>query len=228
MNTKSSPHPDLRPRRASEARRTSLSACALAILVGLCGCSTQPAPDSPKGALQALIDAWGRGALDELERRVVPEQAHSVVDTLSAVRDFLAANDALCRHVRDQVGLGIVDQIDQSYVAMNLNVFSPNIRLLDETITGERARVRFVINDTLPPRDADLRRIDGRWMYDAGEGFHEGVPEAFCEMAAGLQRVLNDLRSGDPPAAEIRRDSRILMERVRDALSPGAAKLGRG
>ncbi len=163
-----------------------------------------------------------------MEALIVPDHAKEVTRMLVAVDDFLAANDALCRYVREHVALGISLTIDQSELAARLDIFSRYVDLLSETIDGDQAVVVFQVDRDLPLKRAILHRIDGRWRYDPGPGYREEIPRAFASMAAGLRRVHDDLRSGRLPLAELKQDPARLGDEVRLRLSPGVRMLPAG
>lgn len=209
---------------------------AIAVTVALAGCSRQPDGTSqtaqgasealsPRQTLTRMLAIHGSGEYQKLEPLVCPGRTAEIAATLSAVDDFLTANRLLCDYLRDNVGLGLAQTVDQSFLSHNLGVFSPYIELLDETIDGDTARVSFVVDEQLPAKRATLRRVDGVWRYDPGPGYDPRLPKAFHRMARGLRLVLDDLKRGRLSVEQIRDDPELLMEEVRVRLLPGVKML---
>lgn len=206
------------------------------LLMSCAACGRAPGPPaggiaapgestSPKATLERIMALRKSGAYAKMEELIVPERRHEVSRTLVAVDDFLHANAEICRYVREHVALGAAQAMDQSALAGNLEIFSPFVELLHESIDGERAAVAFQVDRKLPLKHAELRRVDGRWLYDPGPGYQPDIPAAFGRMARGLRQVLADLRSGRLPADELRANPDRLLEEVRLRLAPGARML---
>ena len=86
------------------------------------GCTRAPTPAAaqaptaavgPRDTLARLIELRGAQKYRELTPLVVPGRGEDVVKFLMAVDDFLAANRRLCDWLRDHVGLGLSQIIDQ-------------------------------------------------------------------------------------------------------------------
>ena len=173
--------------------------------------------ESPTVVIERLIDARSRGAYAAFSELVIPEQREKVVSLLMAVDEFLHANDALCRYVRDEISLGLAETIDHGHWGARLEVFSRYVQLINETIDGDQAQVAYMIDQRLPVRYAELVRRDGRWLYDPGDGYDERLPEAFRRMARGLRDVREDLVRG-----------RMTQEELRDKRSVCSKRFGCG
>ena len=166
----------------------------------------------------------------DLRRLVVPQRVNEVEETLTAIDDFLDANEQLCGWIREHVGIGLSQTIDQSDWADNLGLFSRHVALLDEAVDPVRkdqASVSFTVDGGLPAQSARLRRIDGAWRYDPEGGYSENLPAAFHELARGLDRVRDDLESGRPSAAALRDNPDVLVEKVKDRLRRGVSLLSK-
>jgi hypothetical protein len=179
----------------------------------------------PKATLERIMSLRKSGAYAKMEELIVPQRRHEVSRTLVAVDDFLHANAEICRYVREHVALGAAQAMDQSGLAASLDIFSPFVELLHERVEGDRATVAFQVDRRLPLKRAELRRVDGRWLYDPGPGYRPEIPLAFSRMARGLRQVLADLRSGRLPVEELRANPDRLLEEVRLRLAPGARML---
>jgi len=206
------------------------------VMLGVAACSrsptTQPAPASgprpglsPRETVTRLIEARETGAYHQMTPLIVPQRSADVLATLLAVDDFLNANQQLCEVVRRQVGLGLAQAIDRSRLAYDLDIFSRYVELLDETVTGDTARVSFLVDGGLPARYARLRLVEGTWRYDPGVGDYQQLAEAFRRMARGLRLTIDEIREGRLPPEELRDNPARLHEEVRVRLRPGLKML---
>ena len=212
-------------------------------LVGLFGgallivgsCSRSPVPPArpvpavvgPRATVERLTALRGERRYAQLRELVIPESTHEVVVTLMAVDEFLDANRRLCDWIRDNVGIGLSQSIDQSHIAEVLGIFSRYVELLDESVTGGEASISFIVDGRLPTQRALLRKTHGVWRYDPEGGYSEHLPEAFREMARGLDQVLADLESGRISSSELRTTPEMLGERVKVKLRRGVRLLSK-
>jgi hypothetical protein len=209
-----------------------LVALGLALLVGGCdrgavpsSAATPQAANAPRHTLQRLIELRGERRYADMPPLILPGSGGPVVNTLVALDEFLDANHQLCDWLRDHVGVGVADTIDQSYLTANLGIFSPHIELLDVGIAGDGASVSFIVDGRLPAKAARLRQIDGTYRYDPEGGYSDYLPAAFRDMATGLDDVRRELERGAISADELRDDPERLMEKVRASLRRGVALL---
>ncbi len=156
---------------------------------------------------------------------IVPGSGVPVIKTLVALDDFLDANRRLCDWLRDHVGVGVAETIDQSYFGNNLGIFSPHVELLDVGVADDTAAVSFTADGRLPAKTARLRRIEDVWCYDPESGYSESLPAAFRDMARGLDLVRGELERGVIPADELRNDPECLAAKVKSALRRGVGLL---
>lgn len=210
----------------------SVWACLALILGGLNGCdraaptASNPTPDlGPRQTLSALLAARKSGSYRTLEPLTVRAHRSEVVEILIAVDGFLEANRSLVRTVRELLNAGQAETIDQSYLADNLDVFSPDVRILGDTVTGARAEVSFQVGEQLPIRRALFLREDGGWRYDPGPGYDPALPRAFSDMAHGLQTVEQDLKAGRLDLGKLKSNPQMLPDEVRTRLSSGVRRL---
>jgi hypothetical protein len=162
---------------------------------------------------------------ERMDPLIVAEQRNDAVSYVRAMDELLDANRMLGDFVRRHVGSGVLRSIDQSHLAGSMNIFSRDVKLLDEGIDGERAVIGFTVEGALPARRAELRRIDGAWLYDPGRGDAARMVPAVQRMAEGLRATLRELQAGKLDPAEMRRDPNKLIEAVRVRLAPGIRML---
>ena len=197
--------------------------------------SSQPAAADPRATVQRLIKLRNEQNYNELATLVIAPRGRDVVRFLLGLDEFAAANSRLCTWIRDNIGPGLSQTIDQSYVADDLavyagddlGVFSRNIELLDAARDGEQATVSYTATERLPARRVHLRLVGGHWRLDPQETLSAKLPAAFRDMAAALDQVRAYLQRGGIPPAELRRSPDKLMELVKNRLHRGVALLSK-
>ncbi len=196
------------------------------------GCSRNPHAASasstaaaPTETLTQLIAHHDARRYERMYPLIVPEQREDAVKYVRAMDELLDANRMLAGFVRTHIGAGVLRSIDQSHLARNMNIFSHDVKLLDEVVDGDRATVGFTVEDALPARRAALRRVEGAWLYDPGQGDSGRIVPAVRRMAEGLRATLHELQNGKLDPAEMRRDPAQLVEAVRVRLAPGIRML---
>jgi hypothetical protein len=221
-----------------------LACTLLAAAATWAGCSRSPPPPvqqtgppagGPRQTLLRLVELRDQHKYREMPALIVPHRGKPVVDFLMAVDDFLASNRRLCNWLRDHVGVGLSQIIDQSYVVDDLGtyagedlaIFSKHVELLDDAIHDHLATVSFTVESRLPAKWARLCRLDGSWRYDPGPQLSEHLPAAFRELARGLDLVLTELESGRIPMQELSARPELLMEKVKARLRRGVNLLSK-
>lgn len=197
--------------------------------------TSQPAPIGPRETLLTLIELRASRKYRELPRLVLPGRGADVVEFISAVDAFLTANRRLCNWLRDEVGIGMSQSIDQSYIAddlsiyagQSLGVFSNDIELLDDAVRGDTATISYAIVGRLPARVVQLRNVNGSWRYDPGRRYNEHLPAAFRELAEGLDLVRTELETGRFPRRDLLAGPEPLLEKVAARLQRGVKTLSR-
>lgn len=213
------------------------------VLAGLGGCARPPAPPAsqpvvgaaPKAVLERLLSCRTRHQYHDLAALVVPDRGGEVVALLMAVDDFQGANGRLCDWLRSHVGVGLSHTIDQGYVlddladyaGDDLGVFSRRVTLLDEAVSGDTAMVAYSIEDRVPAKQARLRRVAGRWLYEPGPPISEHLPAAFRDMARGLDQVLAELEGGRVTRQQLLDTPEVLQDKVMARLRRGVGLLSR-
>ncbi|MFH1748223.1 MAG: hypothetical protein ABIG44_14405 [Planctomycetota bacterium] len=223
---------ELLPLSSGRRRMTWFAALLFGFLIICNSCSRSPSsqPADSQGAtpldtVNKLIAAHGSRAYNEMKPMIVPERVADVLTTLVAMDDFLDANHQLCNIIRERVGLGLAEMVDQSYRAYHLDIFSKYVELLDYVITSETATVFFIVDGKLPARQTELRLIDGEWKYDPGPGDYPKLAAAWNSMAHGLRQTAEEINSGRLSPVELRDNSERLVEEVRIRMLPGVRML---
>lgn len=208
-----------------------LVACGVVLgLVGACR-REQPATapagpeSSPTDTIEKLLALRSAGKYDDMVPLIVAERGREVAALLRAVDGFLAANQALYDHVRAHCSLELAEAIDQSDLGSHLGVFSPDVMLVAEQVSGQEATVAYSARGRLPLRHARLVRVAGAWRYDPGTGYDPKLPRAFDEMARGLRSLLADLKRQQPSAADVQENPQLLLTELSRRLAPGVRLL---
>lgn len=223
--------------RANRDGFATLFRCAIMTALMLCGCDRAPqaprqpattavkTPATPSDVIHEILRVRKASQYSGLRELVLSDHVDDVTRTLVAVDDFLAANQALCELIRQQVGPGVSARVDQAHLADHLDVFSRYVDLIGEETTGENAIVRFTIDGKLPAKNAELRRIDGRWRYDPGGGYSPELVAAFEKMTEGLRALVAEFRAGTIDVSAFRANPDRLVDEVRLRLMPGVRLL---
>jgi hypothetical protein len=206
---------------------------ALAAIGGLC-CSRSETPRVPVGpavgprdTLRRIMELRAARKYAELRAMILPERGGEVVATLMGLDDLLDANRTLVTWVREQLGSGNADMVNQAYFGDAFGIFGRHVELLDQITNGAQATVAFTSSGRAPVEQARLRVMDGTWRYDPEDEYSDQIPAAFHELARGLDRALADLQAGTPSVAELRDDPQRLVGLVRKELAPGVKQLSR-
>ncbi len=220
------------PRDATDSNAGSNAAPASAVARAAAGGDSgrvdpaaQPA-DSPRAVMEALIALRARREYARMERWILTGQAAPVINFLLALDELMAANERLQLYIRREIGPALAQHVDQSALARHVEIFSPHVRLLDETRTGDAATVSFTVDGRLPAREARAVRLpNGEWRYDPGTGYSAALPAAFRRMAVGMDQAIADFRTGRLTAEEVRARPALLIQFVADHLREGIQML---
>ncbi len=191
------------------------------------GCSPSAPPQRPgvREAVERLRQLHAQRRYEAMADHIVGGRAAAVVQTLVAMDRLLDANRALRARVAERIGPDIAAMIDLSYLGEHLELFSPQIRIVSEHIRGDEATVVFQVGQRVPLERARFVWRDGAWKYDPGPGYDPRLPKAFLEMARGLEKLADDVRSGRLDADRVRRDPQVLVDAMQRRLEPGLRML---
>jgi hypothetical protein len=202
------------------------------LCAGLGGCeNTPPAPLAPDAGqvVLRLAELRRQHQYRELAASLVPERATNVVDLLMAADEFLIANEQLCRWLRERVGMGTAQTIDQSYLADDLGtyageglgLFGRQFELLNVVADDATATVTFAAGERVLAQTARLRKIGGRWRLDPGTAKTTELAAAFRELGHALDSVRTDLQGGKLSTETIHQEPERLVELVKARLRRG-------
>lgn len=236
-----------RTQHLERGRRWTAALVLAALVVCPTGCEqaantppvTQPAATasrSPRATLQEIRRLHAGRRYDEMRQWLTPTRASATIELLLAVDRFLGANDRLCEWIGAEVGTGLAQSVDQSYLAdelgtilgNNLNVLAHDVELLDETEAGDTARVVYVVAGRVPAQVAILQRGDGHWQFDPGPVGAPSFAAGFIDMATALDTLRRELADGRVPKEELRTDMDRLMDLVEARLKRGVRMLSQG
>lgn len=202
--------------------------CAALAIVG-CGPSgssnAAPPPEPPKQVLRRMVELRAASKYADLAQHIVSGRSAETVQTLMAMDSFLHANEAFIDYVTREVSPGLARVVDQSHLGASQDVFSRGVDLLDEVISGDKARVAFTIENQIPARQAHFQLVSGHWLFDPGDGYDPAIPAAFDRMAVGLRQALSELKNGRITPAQLNDNPQRLIDEVRTRLAPGLKML---
>jgi hypothetical protein len=195
--------------------------------------ASRPAPETAQSVAERLVSLRAQRRYTELTRDIAPEGKQAVVDFLLACDEFLAANDRLCRWLREEVGIGISRTIDQSdlldelavYVGDDLGVFSRTATLLDTHVADGVALVSYRVPNQIAAYTAQFRPLPEGWCLEVRPEQATRLAAAFRDMGSGLEQLRAELEAGHLTAAQIRDQPELLVERTRARLRRGVHML---
>lgn len=154
-----------------KARRgTTLIGVALAIALVGGGCkrpvSSEVAEDprSPAETARAVHQYRVSGQLKRMEPYLLPEQRPHVIELLQAVDQLIAAQQVLRVAVGKHMGPATAEVFDEVETANMLGLFSKDVSILEERITGATAVVTIQVAGRVPLEQVRFIRHDERWV----------------------------------------------------------------
>lgn len=189
----------------------------------------------PLETARRLIELRRGHRYHDLEALVAPADADALVKSLIAIDAFLTANQRLCTYVREHIGVGLAQTIDQAYVVDDLSLyagddlalFSRDVELLDATRARDDATVSFTVSGRLPAHFARLRLAGNTWRFAPAKPIEPRFAEAMHDMARGLELVVSEIESGRVSTAELHREPERLVELVKSRLRRGVGLLSK-
>ena len=125
----------------------------------------------------------GRRAL--IENYLASDQSAAVLEVIQAVDQLLAANQGLQAAVRKQFGSAQAQSFDLTGMSNYVGVFSYDVEVIAEEITGDRAVVTYQVARRVPLEEVQLVRTDERWLIQ-DEPPVQGVADEVRHLAGVL------------------------------------------
>ncbi len=212
-------------------RRSILNSLACAgVLAALCGgCDRSPAGDAGAGLSLAATVARMRAlhqdaAYADLRRHIDASGREEVIDLLLAVDQLMVANRAALRAVRAACPTCPAAVYDLSFLADELELFAPGLRIVDAREAGTSGLVIAQVADRVPLVELRFEKRESRWVYLPGETDRD-LPPVVTDLARALERVGAQLTSaGTVDPSEVEREYRYRVGRRLKAAAAGALK----
>ena len=144
------------------------TALALGLMAGACKRSSSA--DVAGGALSPIETARlvhqyrVSGQLKRLEPYLLPEQRPHLIELFQSVDQLVSAKQVLKAAVERHLGSATAEVFVKVGMANILGVFSKDVEILDEQITGDKAVVTIQVAGRVPLERVHFVRHEGRWV----------------------------------------------------------------
>lgn len=145
------------------------------------------------------------GELGRLEECLVVEQRKAVVDLVMSVDRLATANDTLTLATREHLGAATAETVDRPGLANIIGVFSRDVELIDEHVTGDKAVVTIQVAGRIPLEEIELVRRQRRWLIQTDPPV-EGMTDALRRHADTLIGLARAVREGKYDAGSLVRE----------------------
>ena len=160
---------------------------------------------SPIDTLRLLRAHRDAGRFDQLRPYLLPEQRRYVIDLIQAVDRLDRGNDVLQAAVTRRFGPATARMFDRSEVRNAIGVFSANVDLLTERISGDDAVVVIQVADRVPLIEVHLLRRDDRWVLRTDPPI-PGMSAELATLADALVATARRLDQGKLTLPELQRE----------------------
>jgi len=145
------------------------------------------------------------GELGRLEECLIVEQRKAVVDLVISVDRLATANDALTLATRQHLGAATAETVNRPGLANIIGVFSRDVELIDEHVSGEKAVVTIQVAGRIPLEEVELVHRQGRWLIQTDPPV-EGMTDALRRHADTLTDLARAVRAGKYNASSLVRE----------------------
>ena len=160
---------------------------------------------SPIDTLKSLRAHRDAGRFDQLRSNLLPEQRRHVIDLIQAVDRLDRGNDVLQASVTRRFGPATARMFDRSEVRNSIGVFSADVELLTERISGDDAVVVIQVADRVPLIEVHLIRRDDRWVLRTDPPI-PGMAAELAKLADALIATARRLDQEKLTLPELRRE----------------------
>ena len=160
---------------------------------------------SPIDTLRLLRAHRDAGRFDQLRPNLLPEQRRYVIDLIQAVDRLDRANDVLQTAVARRFGPATARIFDRSEVRNAIGVFSADVELLTERMSGDDALVVIQVADRVPLIEVHLIRRDDRWVLRTDPPI-PGISAELAKLADALVATARRLDQEKLTLPELRRE----------------------
>lgn len=168
----------------------------------------EPVPATPKETVERMVELRRLARYGVLRTFVEPAHASGVIDFLLAMDDVGAANAEVQAAIRKRLPSVAASNWDLSWLRNWQSLFSADVRVLDEQVDGDRARVTIRVADVMPLETIEMRREGTRWVYDPGAG-PGALPPALHRLATSLRRIAATVMTRDLTERDLRTEFRL-------------------
>lgn len=160
---------------------------------------------SPIETLRLLRSHRDAGRFDQLHPHLLPEQRRYVIDLIQAVDRLDRGNDVLQAAVTRRFGPATARMFDRSEVRNAIGVFSADVELLTERISGDDAVVVIQVADRVPLIEVHVVRHEDRWVLRTDPPI-PGMAAELAKLADALIATARRLDQEKLTLPELRRE----------------------
>ncbi len=160
---------------------------------------------SPADVIRRVNELRRTGRLTDLLQLVVEQQRPPIRDIVQAVDQLLLDNRVLQGRITSSVGPGVASLFDRSRVANVIDVFSHEVTVISEKISGESAEVVIQVGQRLPLSVVRLVREDGAWLIEPDPPI-AGLADELRNLGKALRRAAQTVEAGSLTPAEIQKE----------------------
>ena len=160
---------------------------------------------SPIVTLRLLRAHRDAGRFDQLRPNLLPDQRRYVIDLVQAVDRLNRGNDVLQTAVTRRFGPATARMFDRSEVRNSIGVFSADVELLTERISGNDAVVVIQVADRVPLIEVHLIRREDRWVLRTDPPI-PGMAAELAKLADALVATARRLDQEKLTLPELRRE----------------------
>ena len=134
------------------------------------------------------------GRYQEMLTLIAPRHREPIMVLVRAVDELIAAEEHLQRSIREVVGEGSATHFSRRQQVVNVfGALSRDVEVIDETVTGDTARVAIQVASRIPLETVDLELYDGRWRVVSDEPI-PGLAAELRNLAKATRRVVSELQ----------------------------------
>ena len=160
---------------------------------------------SPIDTLRLLRAHRAAGRFDQLRPNLLPEQRLYVIDLIQAVDRLDRGNDVLQASVTRRFGPATARMFDRSGARNAIGVFSADVELLTERISGDAAVVVIQVADRVPLIEVHVIRREDRWVLRTDPPI-PGMAAELAKLADALVATARRLDQEKLTLPELRRE----------------------
>lgn len=165
------------------------------------------APVTPADTVRRVNELRQAGRLREMAEYVVKDHRPDVVELVRAVDQLLLDNLVLKERIKASGHEAVATLFNRSEVANIIGVFSHDVQIIREQVTGDSAEVTIQVGERLPLTVVRLSQHDGRWLIQLDPPI-PGLTNEIRNLGKALRRAAQTVKQRqDMTAEEIKKET---------------------